>query len=63
MHLDCPVSLSVCLSVCSLHTHVQDVWEDEVLAPPKDVKSRVAGMLQKERLTGPSSWEEEEEAP
>lgn len=42
--------------------HAQDVWEDEVLAPPRDVKSRVAGMLQKERLTeGGNSWEDEED--
>jgi len=33
-----------------------------VLRPPKDVKSRVAGMLQKERLNSDlSSWEEDDE--
>lgn len=38
---------------------LQDVWEDEVLSPPRDVKSRVAGMLRKERLGAGNSWEEE----
>jgi hypothetical protein len=41
---------------------LQDVWEDEVLLPPRDVKSRVAGMLHKERLgSAANSWEEEEQ--
>jgi hypothetical protein len=40
---------------------LQDEWEEQVLSPPRDVKSRVAGMLQKERLGGANSWEEEDE--
>lgn len=40
---------------------LQDEWEVQVLSPARDVKSRVAGMLQKERLGVGSSWEEQEE--
>jgi hypothetical protein len=42
--------------------YLQDVWEEEeVLSAPRDVKSRVAGMLQKERLGVATSWEEDED--
>lgn len=41
---------------------LQDVWEEEVLSPPRDVKSRVAGMLRKERLgVTKHSWDEEDD--
>jgi hypothetical protein len=41
---------------------LQDVWEEEVLSPPRDVKSRVAGMLRKERLgVTQHSWDDEED--
>jgi hypothetical protein len=55
-----PAPPRLLLSLC--YAHLQDVWEEEVLSPSRDVKSRVAGMLRKERLgVTQHSWDDEEQ--